>query len=316
MSLLRQTPGRTGRWEGAEFVIDPNDPAPFDAWVVYERLDARERALCDPARTLLITGEPPAVRSYDPRFLNQFATILSPRTDLAHPRLIQQAAPIPWWSGLLVDYPHEREIRFDYDAFSTMTPPPKTKLLSLVTTRKNLTPEHRQRLVFVEKLQSALGNQLDIFGHGFTPIADKFDAIAPYRYHLVLENSVLPHYWSEKLADCFLAGAHPFYVGCPNISDYFPHASVTPIPQDNPDQAIAIIRAAITADLFTQHAAARAHARTLVLNIHNFFPAILSALAKLKPAQQHALTLRPEHDFTDPFPRRLKRSIRRTFALS
>jgi len=196
-----------------------------------------------------------------------------------------------------------------------MPAPKKTKLLSLITTRKNLTPEHRQRLAFVEKLQSALGNQLDIFGHGFTPIADKFDAIAPYRYHIVLENSVLPHYWSEKLADCFLAGAHPFYVGCPNIADYFPHASITPIP-NNPEEAIAILRAAITADLFTHHAQARTHAKQLVLNVHNFFPATLSALAKLKRTQQQTLTLRPEHDFTDPFPKRLKRTIKRTLALS
>ena len=53
------------------------------------------------------------------------------------------------------------------------------------------------------------------------PIEDKFDALIGYKYHLALENSVIPDYWTEKLADSLLAWCKPIYYGCPNINDYF-----------------------------------------------------------------------------------------------
>jgi len=60
------------------------------------------------------------------------------------------------------------------------------------------------------------------FGRGFQPIDDKMEAILPYRFHLVLENSVLPNYWTEKLADAYLGWAYPVYLGCPNVNEYMP----------------------------------------------------------------------------------------------
>jgi len=60
------------------------------------------------------------------------------------------------------------------------------------------------------------------FGRGFEPIDDKMGAILPYRFHLVLENSVLPNYWTEKLADALSRLGLPGLFGCPNVGDYLP----------------------------------------------------------------------------------------------
>jgi GR25 family glycosyltransferase involved in LPS biosynthesis len=42
----------------------------------------------------------------------------------------------------------------------------------------------------------------------------------PYYYHLVIENSIYPGYFTEKLVDSVLAGCITFYYGCPDIYKY------------------------------------------------------------------------------------------------
>src|SRR5205823_6065776 len=146
------------------------------------------------------------------------------------------------------------------------------------TTRKTLTAEHQLRLAFVERLQAALGDELEIFGDGFRPIADKWDAIGPYHYHIVLENSSWPAYFTEKLADCYLGRAFPFYWGCPNLADYFPAGAFRWIDRDKPDDAVRVIRETMSAGVHATAAADVENARALVLNRYNFFPAALEVI--------------------------------------
>jgi hypothetical protein len=68
---------------------------------------------------------------------------------------------------------------------------PKTKLASVVCSSQTITAGHKLRIRFIDKLKARLGDDVDIYGRGFNPIADKWDAIAPYKYHIVLENSRL-----------------------------------------------------------------------------------------------------------------------------
>src|SRR5437667_94736 len=82
---------------------------------------------------------------------------------------------------------------------------------------------------------------LDVSGRGIRAIEDKADGILPYRYHVALENSQFPDYWTEKLADAFLGFAHPLYWGCPNLERYFPAQSFTALNIHDPAQAIAAI---------------------------------------------------------------------------
>ena len=53
-----------------------------------------------------------------------------------------------------------------------------------------------------------------------------------------MENAVIPDYWTEKIADCFLAWTLPIYYGCPNLEDYFPEKSFIRIDIEKPEEAI------------------------------------------------------------------------------
>lgn len=67
--------------------------------------------------------------------------------------------------------------------------------------------------------------QVDGFGSGTHPgapfLRDKSPALAPYMFSFIIENIKYPHYFTEKLIDCLLAGCVPIYWGAPNIGDYF-----------------------------------------------------------------------------------------------
>ena len=49
-------------------------------------------------------------------------------------------------------------------------------------------------------------------------MSDKAEAIAPYAYHLVLENNYIDNFWTEKLADAWIGWALPLYLGAPNLA--------------------------------------------------------------------------------------------------
>lgn len=50
----------------------------------------------------------------------------------------------------------------------------------------------------------------------------KLAVLAEHRFVLCLENTVFPGYVTEKIFDCFLAGAIPVYYGAPDITDFVP----------------------------------------------------------------------------------------------
>lgn len=45
----------------------------------------------------------------------------------------------------------------------------------------------------------------------------------------MLENSVLPNYWTEKLTDACQSWACPDYLGCPNVNEYMPGPALASI---------------------------------------------------------------------------------------
>jgi hypothetical protein len=114
--------------------------------------------------------------------------------------------------------------------------------------------------------------EFDLFGLGFAPIKDKWDGLAPYQYSFAVENFRNPYYWSEKIADCFLAWTMPIYDGCSRISEYFPAESFIQIDINDPGAAVAKIREAISSDLWYRNLDAINEARKLVLNRHQLFP--------------------------------------------
>lgn len=55
---------------------------------------------------------------------------------------------------------------------------------------------------------------------------EKYKPFRDYDYSIVIENSSVRNYFTEKLLDCFLEETVPLYWGCPNILNYFPSDAI------------------------------------------------------------------------------------------
>src|SRR5271170_2456073 len=74
--LSRQTPGGGGLWQGVQFYIDqPVDEC--DAWFVYDGLVKPETTVCPADNIVFVTAEPPSIKTYNDKWLRQFARVIS-----------------------------------------------------------------------------------------------------------------------------------------------------------------------------------------------------------------------------------------------
>lgn len=295
--VLRQTPQSLGIWDHCHFSLN-QDIRECDFWVVYEGLMRPEKVLCPPENSIFITGEPPNVKKYNPRFLSQFSIIITFRRDIEHQNVIHMQTALPWHVGRRVRWNINISFDRNYDELASIRSFNKTKLISVISSNKLLTEDHKSRLLFIRKLSERFGKEINIFGRGINDIEDKWDAIAPYQYHIVIENGAYQDYFTEKIADTFLAGAYPFYYGATNLSDYFPKNSFTMINIHQPEEAFEIMRRKIQDKIYMKSIQGIMGARSLVLNKYNLFP-MLSELLNTLPMlrKKTELLLLPEHYF-------------------
>ena len=168
-------------------------------------------------------------------------------------RFITAPPILDWWVGK------------SYDELAAMGPLPKTRTISAIASMRAHIDGHLKRLSFIERVEQELP-EIDLFGRGrANPLADKWDGLAPYKYSITVENSNIPHYWTEKIADAFLAYTVPIYFGAPNIGDYFPDGSYIWLPMDDPDRAIDVIKETIADDNYENRLDALIEARNRVL---------------------------------------------------
>lgn len=263
------------------FAYEHDEEADF--LVVYDGLlDAFETTM-PLERSLIILPEPPSVKRYSPRFLEQFGHVLTVNSRVRHPRRHIGWSTMNWFYG--VEFTQQdpvptlgsfEEIQFDTQVYA------KSRVASAVVSDKAYTREQRFRKKLVAEISPLLGANLDVFGRGSNPIADKRDAIAPYRFHIALENDCLPHYFTEKLLDSFLGGAYPLYRGAPNIFEYFPPGSLSLIPQDfTPREAAEFAANEIQRVDFEAKYGLIRHARNLTLSRYNMFEAIFRMVQEL-----------------------------------
>ena len=296
----RQLPGKSNTWGNTRYTID-SDPDFIPDWLVIYDGWPTGRLLTNLPRTrrILITGEPETFHRYQPRFLDQFGVIITTQRAIRHQHIIYSQCAVNWFAGINFDIPHntyQPVLQFE-DFFAV---PPKTKLCSIVCSTKSITLGHRNRLNFIKELQHRLGAQIDVYGRGFCEIADKDEALAPYRFHIALENSTLPDYWTEKLADPFLRGCYPIYSGCTNLSDYFPSESYTQIDISQPHLAIKKIQEVLNSLLDQERASYLAEAKRRILfeyNVFGLLERIYPNLESSLPSENHLIT--PEYLFSD-----------------
>ncbi|MDP3705983.1 MAG: glycosyltransferase family 10 [Legionellaceae bacterium] len=308
--IMRQSPYGKGRWGNNQFIVK-QDVEYCDWWFVCHSssLVRPEVTRCDPEHIVYISMEP--TEQWVPSgFHAQFSKLILCDRKVQH-RNIQYTNGLTWWCGINVRHENGHHFSPDYslnyDILKTMMPVAKQKIMSVICSKNRSLPGHTKRLEFLERLKNhAISKHIDFFGGGHNPILDKWHAIAPYKYHIVLENSVVPDYWSEKLADAYLGFSLPIYYGCPNISNYFSSNSFCSIDIDDFESSVSILNDLIQRDPYNGYVHAIIEARKLVLDQYNIFQ-LMSEICKEPAKQQVLCKLKPVSHIVRSWPRRIVR---------
>ena len=96
----------------------------------------------------------------------------------------------------------------------------KTKNISILLSDKKSMPGHKLR----HEVVGLLGDKIDVFG--LERRVKPFEAYAPYRYSIIVENERCPGYFTEKLIDCISVGTIPIYWGCQDVDKYFDYLGI------------------------------------------------------------------------------------------
>lgn len=263
--LFRQTPANKGIWDGIQFTEDAVEECDY---VLILNRSLQEVSLRCPLENVWALIQEPPNEIF--RFLHRgrpgYARVYMQDEQLSGPQFTLSQPALPW------------HISRSYDELVGTPLPAKTREISCITSNATAFEGHRRRLRFIEAIKASL--DFDLYGRGFQPVTDKWDALAPYRYSIVIENFRNPCYWTEKVADCLLAGTIPFYYGCTRIHDYFPREVVVPIDIENPTVAAATIHKTLASNLWYSSRDALEHSRDLILHRYQLFPLFSEKIKK------------------------------------
>lgn len=297
--FAQQTPGNSLCWDNYQFYINDDNIKECDYWVVFEGIENTEEVSVSISNVLLITAEPPNFKRYIKKYLNQFNTVRCAHNYVKHKNLIVSHPALPWHVGRRVHKDKNLSFKKSYDDLIKYIPTKKNSLLSTITSNKAFTQEHISRLEFVEGLKKKFKDKLKVYGRGINDIEDKWDAIAPFKYHIVIENGSFKNYWTEKITDAFLANAFPFYIGCPNLEEFFPKDSYMALDINKLDESYEKINFAISNNYFENSISSRAIARNLCLNKYNLFPEIVEWCKNRPIGKKVKVTIKPENNFIE-----------------
>lgn len=281
------TPAGDSCLDGYRFVLNPTE-GQFDGVVVPQSVRALSRAYTlniPPTKTLLIFAEPPNILMLPDAYTMQFSAVLSQsKTVRAKRKLFGHSA-------------HHWFVEIPYDDVLTKQPP-KSKLLSAVISSKSDTPTHRQRFEFMQRIKAHFGDRLDWRGRGVSDTgANKLVGLADYKYHIVIENGQWDHYWTEKIADSYVANCFPFYWGANNISDYFPNDSMKKIDIFDVGKSISVIEDAILKGQFEEAQPALQQARELLISKYHPYRVYARILESLPPSNPINVIIKPHNEF-------------------
>lgn len=277
--LMQQTPGHTGIWDDIQFIEEPVEEC--DYLIILNNLEKKQEPCCPPEHIWRIIQEPPVdfFKSWHVNLSYSHKTFTCD-PELSSPEYFRSHPMLPW------------HVNRDYDYLSTCPVPEKSKTLSWITSTRNVLPGHKKRMNYLYSIKEKIP-ELDLLGGnirhimneeakeriekeqqelGFKTIEDKWAGLAPYKYSLAIESHSGPDYWTEKVADCFLAWTVPIYFGCTNLKDYFPKESFIRIDIDKPEEAIRALKKVLREDSWESRLEALTEARKLVLNKFQLFP--------------------------------------------
>ena len=218
---------------------------------------------------------------------------------------------LPWMinsnHGTSIFKPHYRNVEY-FDQLESLEKP---KLLSVICSTQSLTPAHKLRLNFVRNLKSHFGSELDWYGNGVNSIKEKWDALAPYKFTIALENQSRHNVITEKLGDSFLALSYPIYWGAPNAGDFFDANGYTTINIEDHTQTIRRIEEVLKSN-YTEKLPHLIENKKCVIHEFNFLIRILKICAsKPRGDKLEKITLHPASVF-QPIARKTQNIIKKS----
>lgn len=266
-------------------------------------------------RRMLMVGEPSPLCHWPVDYINQFGMLLSPYAiNGFEGHWIQSHPALPW----IVGWNRQSDTVLPMSDLEALPVPEKLDAVSVVVSRKVVHAGHRDRLQFLDKLKSKLGDRLQIFGRGIREVDDKLDAILPYKYHLALENTIEANYWTEKLSDAFLGHALPLYSGCPNINQWFSDDMLVRVNLNDHGRAAEQIQQLLETNAYADYTSGIVAARKMVLTDENLFHVVARALQQQASTGSISIETSPTSTTLAPIAKpkivqRLKREAHRIF---
>ena len=93
--------------------------------------------------------------------------------------------------------------------------------ISLIASMKNDLEGHKLRHKLISLDKSHTHQLLTPLGRAYEQFDDMVTALAPFRYSVVVENCIEPHYFTEKILNCLACKTIPIYWGHGSIKQYF-----------------------------------------------------------------------------------------------
>ena len=282
LSRCRQTdwslhlPASKSSMKNCHFIFDPEEMN-YDWLEVYDEMPRKndgikhsgvEELACCPSNTLLITTEPPTIKYYHRYYTNQFKWVLTSHDEdqLPHHGRIYSQPGLRWF--------YKKSFNDSIESLREQNFSSKSKVISTITSSKRQRHTlHNKRYLFIMELKKSIPD-LEVFGRGLCPVVDKSEVIDSYKYHIVIENFIGEHHWTEKLSDSFLGKTLPFYSGCPNLGDYFHPLSFIPIDLDDCKSAARKIKNAINSNEFEKRIEYINQSRKKIIDEYNIFAVI------------------------------------------
>ena len=97
----------------------------------------------------------------------------------------------------------------------------KRRGISLIASMKNDLEGHKLRHKLISFDKSHTHQLLTPLGRAYEQFDDMVTALAPFRYSVVVENCIEPHYFTEKILNCLACKTIPIYWGHESIKQYF-----------------------------------------------------------------------------------------------
>jgi len=219
---------------------------------------------------------------YHKKFLEQFHYIYSP-----HPFYFmnqEAAAPfLPWMiGGDHSDYKHNRDLSYQKLIDCKQLDLTKANRVSAFVSNQTWKIGHRQRTNFLFQLKEYFGESLSLYGQAVgKPVPNKWQAIAPYKYHICIENQITQHIFTEKLLDPLLGWTLPIYCGAPNIDQYFPEESTKKISIHDLSGSIQVISQCLNTSAYEDSITSLAIARDKVISKYSLYTRICDEAIRL-----------------------------------